>query len=161
VNLDDAVIDYERPKTAVPRVVPLWPETIKALGKVLNGHRPTARKREYEDRVFLTAKGNAWKKETLRVDGGESSVPVGRQQAISAEFNKLLVKLEMKRPGLGFYGLRHTFRTWADELNDQHAIHRIMGHAIPGMSGVYVEEISVRRLRAVVNHVRKKVFSRR
>jgi integrase len=31
--------------------------------------------------------------------------------------------------------LRHIFRTWADEVRDQHAIHRIMGHTIPGMSG--------------------------
>jgi hypothetical protein len=33
-----------------------------------------------------------------------------------------------------------------------------MGHAIPGMSGIYVEEIGLDRLRAVVEHVRQKVF---
>jgi len=65
--------------------------------------------------------------------------------------------LNIKRKGTGFYALRHTFRTLADEVKDQHAIHRIMGHTIPGMSGIYVEEISLDRLRAVVNHVRSRL----
>jgi len=73
-------------------------------------------------------------------------------------FGALLSKLGLKRKGVGFYALRHTFRTWAHETRDQHAIHRIMGHAIPGMSGIYIEEISMERLRAVVDHVRSKVF---
>lgn len=54
--------------------------------------------------------------------------------------------------------MRHTFRTRADEVNDQHAIHRIVGPVVPGMSGIYVQEIGLDRLRAVVEHVRKKVF---
>jgi hypothetical protein len=41
---------------------------------------------------------------------------------------------------------------------DQHAIHRIMGHSIPGMSGQYVEEISVDRLKAVTDSVRRKLY---
>ena len=78
--------------------------------------------------------------------------------AIGQEFDKLIRRLGLKRKGLGFYTLRHTFRTWADEVPDQHAIHRIMGHAIPGMSGIYVERIALNRLRAVVSHVRNKLF---
>ena len=74
------------------------------------------------------------------------------------QFDDVLNTLGLKRRGLGFYALRHTFRTWADETNDQHAIHRIMGHAIPGMSGIYVEEIELTRLRAVVDHVHRKLF---
>lgn len=35
-----------------------------------------------------------------------------------------------------------------------------MGHFIPGMSGVYVEDISSDRLRTVVDHVRGKLFTR-
>jgi hypothetical protein len=77
---------------------------------------------------------------------------------VGEQFEILLRKLNLKRKGIGFYTLRHTFRTWADEVRDQHAIHRIMGHTIPGMSGIYVEEISLDRLRAVVNHVREKLF---
>ena len=81
-----------------------------------------------------------------------------RTDGVGEEFDKLLAGLELKRKGFGFYALRHTFRTWADEVKDQHAIHRIMGHAIPGMSGIYVEEIGLDRLRAVVDHVRAKLF---
>jgi integrase len=78
--------------------------------------------------------------------------------AIGEEFSKLLSKLGMKRKGVSFYTLRHTFRTWADEVRDQHAIHRIMGHTIPGMSGIYIEAIGLERLVAVTEHVRKKLF---
>lgn len=161
VDLKRRVIDYERPKTAVQRVVPLWPETADALGEVLNGERPKARKPEYENLVFLTIFGNPWKQEVVLEDPTSGQPKVGRQLAIVLEFGKLLERLGLKRPGLGFYALRHTFRTWADETHDQHAIHRIMGHAIPGMSGIYVEEVGISRLRAVVNHVRAKVFNRR
>ena len=77
------------------------------------------------------------------------------------QFDKVLTTLSLKRRGIGFYTLRHTFRTWADGANDQHAIHRIMGHAIPGMSGIYVEEIELHRLRAVVDHVHRKLFDAR
>lgn len=158
VDLDKSIIDYERPKTAVQRVVPLWPETVAALQTVLHRARPKASKAEYRTLVFLTLFGNPWSRNSVgTTDEGEAKVH--RQQAISAEFHKLLKMLHLHRDGLGFYALRHTFRTWADEVKDQHAVHRIMGHTIPGMSGIYVEEISLDRLRAVVNHVRSKIFS--
>jgi len=73
-------------------------------------------------------------------------------------FDDLLVEKKLKRRRIGFYTLRHTFPTWADETNDQHAIHVIMGHSIPGMSGIYVEEIDLKRRRRVVNHVRRKLW---
>ena len=81
--------------------------------------------------------------------------------SLTVRFAALLKALGMHRRGIGFYTLRHTFRTLADETNDQHAIHLIMGHAIPGMSGIYVEEIGVERLRKVVNHVRSRLWPRR
>jgi integrase len=159
VDLDDAVIEYERPKTAIQRVVPLWPEAATALQEVLRD-RSKPRNPEHNQLVFLTAFGNPWKRDVVRI-GGEAAPTVARQQAVSAEFSKLLVRLGLKRPGLSFYALRQTFRTWADETKDQHAVHRIMGHAIPGMSDVYVDEIELDRLRAVVDHVRSKVFPSR
>ncbi|NLX15225.1 MAG: phage integrase family protein [Phycisphaerales bacterium] len=158
VDLDSAVIDYERTKTAIQRIIPLWPETVTALRSVIEDERPAAQRPEYEDLVFLTKYGHPWKQEKILEDLSEP-IPKGtRQEAISPEFRKLLRGLDMLRGGVGFYALRHTFRTWADETNDQHAIHRIMGHTIPGMSGIYVEEISLDRLRAVVNHVRSKLW---
>jgi len=43
------------------------------------------------------------------------------------------------RKGLGFYTLRHTFRTVADEAKDQPAADFTMGHESPHMSTVYRE----------------------
>lgn len=161
VDLKQGIVDYERPKTAVQRSVPLWPETVEALRKVLKGKRPKARKPEYENRVFLTTFGNPWKNHEIGKDPASGKPKVYQQQAVGLEFHKLLMRLGIKRLGLGFYALRHTFRTWADETHDQHAVHRIMGHAIPGMSGVYVEEIGMDRLRAVTEYVREKVLNPR
>ena len=59
------------------------------------------------------------------------------------------------RTGLGFYTLRHTFRTVADEAKDQPAADFIMGHESPHKSSVYRETISDERLKAVSDHVRK------
>jgi integrase len=157
VDLKNAVIDYERPKTAVQRVAPLWPETAAALLAVLGGDRPAPKQPEYAGLVFLTRFGNPWKLESVgQKKSGEFHG--NRQDAVCAEFNKLLDALTLYRKGVGFYALRHTFRTWADETKDQHAIHRIMGHAIPGMSGAYVEEISMERLKAVTDAVRRKLY---
>ena len=58
----------------------------------------------------------------------------------------------------GFYTLRHTFRTVADEAKDQPAADYIMGHEVPHMSSVYRETISDERLRAVTDHVRAWLF---
>lgn len=159
VDLQRQLIDYERPKTAVQRVMPLWPETADALREVMSGKRPRPSRPEFDNLVFLTRFGNPWKQEQVRIDGPGGDPKVSRHSAIVLEFGKLLDHLGMKRPGLGFYALRHTFRTWSDETHDQHAIHRMMGHAIPGMSGLYVEEVSVARLRCVAEHVRQKAFS--
>lgn len=58
-------------------------------------------------------------------------------------------------------GARGKAPAWADETKDQHAVHRIMGHAIPAMSGVYADEIELHRLRAVFDDVRNKVLPSR
>jgi integrase len=78
---------------------------------------------------------------------------------LAKEFGKLLRTLQIDgRKGLGFYTLRHTFRTVADESKDQPAVDFIMGHEVPRMSSVYRETISDARLRAVTDHVRAWLF---
>jgi hypothetical protein len=73
---------------------------------------------------------------------------------VSAETVKLLRRLGINgRKGLGFYTLRHTFRTVADEAKDQPAADFIMGHEVPHMSAVYRETISDARLKAVSDYV--------
>ncbi|MCX5670383.1 MAG: tyrosine-type recombinase/integrase [Planctomycetota bacterium] len=157
VDFGRAVMEFDRPKTGVERVVPLWPETAEALRQVL-ASRPTPADAESADLVFVTTFGHPWLRENVHRTPDNSIEKVVPIDSIRQEFDKLLGRLGLKRRGIGFCTLRHTFRTWADEVRDQHAIHRIMGHTIPGMSGIYVEEISLDRLRAVVNHVRSKLF---
>src|SRR5207244_2319458 len=92
--------------------------------------------------VFITKYGESWAKDT-------STNPVSQEMA------KLLRQLHINgRKGIGFYTLRHTFRTVADESKDQPAVDFIMGHEVPHMSAVYRETISVARLKAVSDHVR-------
>jgi integrase len=78
---------------------------------------------------------------------------------VSQEIAKLLKSLGINgRKGLGFYTLRHVFRTVADEAKDQPAVDFIMGHEVPHMSSVYRETISDARLQAVVDQVRAWLF---
>ena len=156
VNLEQGVIEFQRPKTGIERVVPLWQETIKALGRAM-AVRPIPVSEETEKLLFLTPSGGSWIRQKIYREE-QNIKKVVNVDSISQQFGKLLNQLSLKRKGLGFYTLRHTFRTWADETRDQHAIHRTMGHVIPGMSGIYVEEISSDRLRAVTEHVRAKLF---
>jgi len=159
INLEEGLIDYGRIKTGIERVVPLWPETTAAMKEAL-ALRPKAANEAADRLFFLTATGQPWVREHIHWSEGDSAhvKKVVITDDICREFSSLLIQLSIKRKGVGFYALRHTFRTFADEVKDPHAIHRIMGHAIPGMSGVYVEKIEVYRLRAVVDHVRAKLF---
>jgi integrase len=146
LDLERGFLDFPRPKTGIARRCPLWPETVEAMKEV------AARRKEPTDEadaglVFITKYRGSWAKDT-------STNPV------SAETGKLLRALHINgRKGLGFYTLRHTFRTVADESKDQPAVDFIMGHEVPHMSAVYRETISDQRLRAVVNHVRTWLFA--
>lgn len=156
VDQEVGVVSYARPKTGIERVVPLWPETLAALESA-QANKPSPEDESATKLVFLTPRGKPLVRQTIRQneDGTIKVVTVDRLVKV---FGALLSDLGIRRKGVGFYTLRHTFRTWADEVKDQHAIHRIMGHAIPGMSGIYVEEIGLERLRAVTDHVRSKLF---
>ena len=141
LDLQRGIIDFPRPKTGIGRRAPLWPETARALRDALAA-RPATKKEEHGGLVFLTRCGDSW--HTGTTDG-----------PLSREFSKLLRRLGITgRKGLGFYALRHTFRTVADEAKDQPAADYIMGHEVPHMSSVYRETISDARLKAVSDYVR-------
>jgi len=161
LDLKEAVLDYERPKTGVQRIVPMWPETVEALRQAIE-HRPSPRTSVWTERggpVFVTMFGLPWVRQRVSRIGGqvEKVVPI---DSVSLQFGKLRKAL-LPDEAPAFYGLRHTFRTVADELpgGDQHAVHRIMGHSLPGMSDVYVERITVDRCRRVTDHVRQWLFA--
>jgi integrase len=145
VNLEPGWIDFPRPKTGIARRCPLWPETVQALREAL-ANRPTPKHEEDARLFFLTRCGGSWAKD-------EYTSP------LVLEVRKLLKRLGINgRKGLGFYTLRHVFRTVADEAKDQPAADYIMGHEVPHMSAVYREMISDERLRAVSDHVRDWLF---
>jgi integrase len=142
VDLDKGLIDFPRPKTGLPRSVPLWPETVAALRQAL-AERPRPHQAEHADLFFVTRFGQPWAK-------------LSADSTLSKEVAKHLKKLALhNRKGVGFYTLRHTFRTVADAAKDQPAADYIMGQEVPHRSSVYRERISDERLRAVTEHVRQ------
>jgi integrase len=145
LDLDCGWANYPRPKTGIDRRCPLWPETVEALRGVL-AKRHTPKNEDHAGLVFITKYGLSWGKNT-------TDNPVTKETA------KLLRSLGINgRKGLGFYTLRHTFRTVADESKDQVAVDYIMGHARDDMASVYRERIGDERLKAVTDHVRKWLF---
>jgi integrase len=145
VDLERGFIDFPRPKTGISRRCPLWPETIEAI-KVSLAQRKEPKDNTDAGLVFITKYRASWSKD-------DSAGP------LTQEMGKLLKKLGINgRKGLGFYTLRHVFRTVADEAKDQPATDYIMGHEVPHVSAVYREIISDERLRAVSDHVRAWLF---
>jgi integrase len=141
LDLKGGWLNYPRPKTGIERRCPLWPETVKALQEAIE-KRPKPKSRDHLNLVFITKYGEPWAKDVA-------------DSPITKETDKLLVAAGMKRPGLSFYTLRHTFATVAGESRDQVAVDHIMGHARDDMASVYRERISDERLKAVSEHVRK------
>jgi integrase len=143
-NLDmiNGWLNYPRPKTGIDRRCPLWKETLAALKSSIDG-RTEPKDVADQERVFITKYGQPWFKDA----GGASS--------LGHEFRKLLKSLDLRRDGLSFYTLRHTFATEAGNNRDQVAVNCIMGHADHTMADHYRERIDDDRLLAVTNHVRQ------
>jgi integrase len=136
-HIVDGWIIYPRPKTAVERRFPLWPETVAAIEQC--GIDPAL------EFVFMTKYGGTWFKDSA-------------DDPITKEFRKLCDKTKCHKENRGFYALRHQFRTTADGCRDRSAVDYIMGHDDGSMSRHYTEHIDDERLQAVVNHVREWVL---
>jgi integrase len=127
LNLKKRMLVFPRPKTGVERRAPLWRETVAALETVAEV-RPDAKRREDGGLVFITKYGAPW----VRVQEPKGTNKSGRTavviDGIGLEFGKLMQATKTRVPGRGFYALRHTFRTVADEIGDRRAFVLIMGH---------------------------------
>jgi integrase len=145
LDLDAGWVDFPRPKTAVPRRCPLWPETVAAIRDWLP-LRPAPKDKADAGLLFVTKYGQRWVK--LNEKKGTPA------DALGQEFTKVLIELNLKRPRLSFYGLRHGFETIAGGTKDQVAVDAIMGHVPQGMSAMYRERIEDERLVAVAEYVR-------
>lgn len=146
-HVQDEWIEYPRPKTGIERRAPLWEETRYVL-RDARERRPSAVDADGRDAVFLTKYGHRWTrmKGTTQLD------------AVSSQFTKVLKAAGLKRPGLSFYAIRHTFETVAGP--DQAAINCIMGHADPTISAHYREGVPDERLVATAEIVREWLFPR-
>jgi len=160
VNLDTGWVDFPRPKTAVHRRIPLWPETVEAMREWLP-LRPKAKDPADAKLLFLTCRGARWVKVSkggkIKKDG-KVTQPGSPADALGQEFAKVVDKLEMTRSRRSFYALRHGFETIAGETADQVVVDVIMGHKVKGMDANYIERIGDDRLRRVVEHVRQWLY---
>ena len=149
VDLDNGWLDFARPKTGVDRRIPLWPETVAAIREWLP-LRPKAFDKADNGILFLTRRGTLWVCPSFKTGVTKDT--------LGLKFTKILIKLGLKRPRLGFYGLRHGFETIAGETTDQVAVDAVMGHVAQGMAATYRERIGDDRLKRVTDHVRQWLF---
>ncbi|MEO8271591.1 MAG: tyrosine-type recombinase/integrase [Aureliella sp.] len=139
VNLETGWVDYPRAKTATHRRFKLWPETVAAIQTTL-AIRPEVN----SELLFISARGNDYtdaKRNGYRIAGDFVQVTEA-------------AKITGKR---GFYCLRRTFQTQAEEARDLVAVQAVMGHISTerDMSARYRQSISDERLSAVAEVVRQ------
>ena len=146
IDLKRGWIDYPRPKTALTRRCPLWPETVKALRDTLPD-RPDPKADADAGLAFLTEFGVPWVR--MKDHGDKPATPI---DSINLKFKKLLKACGVEHTG--FYTLRHVHRTAADGAKDQPAADFIMGHVSDTMASAYRERIEDARLSAVTDYVR-------
>src|SRR5690606_4631302 len=115
--------------------------------------RPKAKSRADEPLAFLTRQGRPWVRMTPTGSDDPKKPEWSPIDSVALMFGRLLTELDVKRPGLNFYALRHTFETVAGESRDQVAVDAVMGHDPGDMASRYRERISDERLVAVTNHV--------
>lgn len=146
IDLKNGWLDYPRPKTAMPRKIPLWAQTIEAI-KAAIAKRPTPKDPEAAGLLFIGRRGESYA-------GEHKGYRVAQEFAHAME--------EAKIVGRTFYDLRRTFQTIAEGGRDLTAVQSIMGHAPASgdMSAVYRQLVDDSRLIAAVNVVRDWVFKK-
>ena len=147
LDLDGGWITFPRPKTAIMRRCPLWPETVTALRGCVETRRQP-KDEANAGRLFITKRGGCY----VRVSPKGANI-----DGVAQEFGKILRRLELAGDRRAFYALRHTFETIAGATRDQVAVNAVMGHAPAAndMAAVYRERVDDDRLQAVAEHIRR------
>lgn len=130
------VLDTYREKTGIRQKFVLWPETVKAI-EAWKLVRPKPKGNTPADLLFITIHGNAWTSESITRDEHERIVGGGETDSIKLLFNRLLEKLKIKRPGVGFGKFRHTHTSASSRHPDVNARKVVRGHKIGGIEEHY------------------------
>lgn len=144
VDLAGGWLNYPRVKTAIPRRIPLWPETVAAIKAVLAARRDPKDSAD-TGLLFISPRGISY---------------VGNNRGYRVHGEFLPVTKRAKVEGRSFYDLRRTFQTIGENAHDLVAVQAIMGHAAASgdMSAVYRQRVDDDRLQAVTDHVRGWLF---
>lgn len=147
----DGWLRFPRPKTGIARSCKLWPETLRALAAY---QRPNDARPEL---LFITERKRALVHYRVRHDALGIPKAAGRNCAIDVLWNRYRAKAGV--PTMGFYGLRHIFRSVADGAADLSAVRFIMGHADGAIDTHYIHDYGDMnsRIMAVVDRVREKL----
>ena len=141
LDLENGRVRLPRNKTAVPKDLPLWPETVKALQKVARSG----------PLVFYTAEGHPWVRTRAKTQA-DGTVKYTTVNAISAMFARLMTKARIVAlKGTGFYSLRRTAATLAARSGDPFAVQRLLGHVNLDMATRYVQDVSEQTDRVIEN----------
>ena len=133
VDFKGGWLDYPRAKTAIPRRIPLWPETIKTLKAVLSS-RPESMDQDDAGLLFI---------------GRRRQNYIGNHKGyrVTAEWRRVADKAGIEERT--FYDGRRTFQTIAEGARDLVAVQSIMGHAPASgdMSAIYRQRVDDDELR--------------
>jgi integrase len=149
VDLKAGVIKGPRGKTGVMHVCPLWPETRTAL-------KPVLAQRPGDALLFRTRNGNPWVYVKAKMKGTRAVNATGNDN-FKQRWNDLTKPLGLKVKGQGMYKLRHLHATTADKFGDDNARRVLMGHAMEGATGHYVD-VGLERIRKLTDYLRKQLI---
>jgi integrase len=147
------VVDTYREKTGIRQKFVLWPETIRAIN-AWRELRPDPKGDTDRDLVFITVHGNPWTSENITRDENGLIKGGGETDSIKLLFNRVLVNLKIKRPGVGFGKFRHTHTSAAGRHPDANARKVVRGHKIDGIEEHYDFQ-DLDRLKSVTDLVYK------
>jgi integrase len=147
IDLKAGWLIYPRSKTAVPRRIPLWPETVAAIKEHI-ATRITPKDPTDAALLFISQRGLNY---------------IGKYKGyrVTAAMDRLMAAAGVT--GRSFYDLRRTFQTIAEGARDLSAVQAVMGHAAAAddMSAIYRQAVEDERLKAVTDHVRAWLFPKK
>jgi integrase len=160
IEFEHGVMDFPRVKTGVQRRCPVWPETLDAIQASIEEtqKRKVDRIPEAKGLLFVTREGNPYVRVKYEVRDGRPKAVT--HDAVKSLMQRAMGKAGIDSPGLGFYGLRHSFETIGAATGHQVAVDHIMGHAplSSDMGSNYRQRVADEALESVTNHVRAWLF---